>query len=218
VTPVSEIKLIRTDTTLDLSQKAEKVCLRMDHIEVLGWPLRARVVGAPSCCIFFSMKEDSEHVRVSQAATNRRNDSAVRSSGGSESFHYHSLTLNRRLFWSTSVSLRMSLLWKTKEQHQLKRDPVRVRILSTRRSFWLWFHQNYRWPYGWMETTHASERERGGWERSCGGKRRRKKKDKTEFSSFSFVLIWLSPKHVQERRRTHVCSTKSFSGLWANLK
>jgi hypothetical protein len=25
---VSEIKLIRTDTTLDLSQKAEKVCLR----------------------------------------------------------------------------------------------------------------------------------------------------------------------------------------------
>ena len=25
--PVSEIKLIRTDTTLDLSQKAEKVCL-----------------------------------------------------------------------------------------------------------------------------------------------------------------------------------------------
>jgi hypothetical protein len=26
VTPVSEIKLIRTDTTLDLSQKAEKVC------------------------------------------------------------------------------------------------------------------------------------------------------------------------------------------------
>ena len=24
--PVSEIKLIRTDTTLDLSQKAEKVC------------------------------------------------------------------------------------------------------------------------------------------------------------------------------------------------
>ena len=112
---------------------------------------------------FFSMKEDSEHVRVSQAATNRRNDSAVRSSGGSESFHYHSLTLNRRLFWSTSVSLRMSLLWKTKEQHQLKRDPVRVRILSTRRSFWLWFHQNYRWPYGWMETTHASERERGMW-------------------------------------------------------
>ena len=26
---VSEIKLIRTDTTLDLSQKAEKVCLRV---------------------------------------------------------------------------------------------------------------------------------------------------------------------------------------------
>ena len=26
MTPVSEIKLIRTDTTLDLSQKAEKVC------------------------------------------------------------------------------------------------------------------------------------------------------------------------------------------------
>ena len=27
--PVSEIKLIRTDTTLDLSQKAEKVCLEL---------------------------------------------------------------------------------------------------------------------------------------------------------------------------------------------
>ena len=29
MTPVSEIKLIRTDTTLDLSQKAEKVCLHL---------------------------------------------------------------------------------------------------------------------------------------------------------------------------------------------
>ena len=27
--PVSDVKLIRTDTTLDLSQKAEKVCFRM---------------------------------------------------------------------------------------------------------------------------------------------------------------------------------------------
>ena len=26
--PVPEIKLVRTDTTLDLSQKAEKVCVR----------------------------------------------------------------------------------------------------------------------------------------------------------------------------------------------
>ena len=31
---VSEIKLIRTDTTLDLSQKAEKVCF--EHVAVLG--------------------------------------------------------------------------------------------------------------------------------------------------------------------------------------
>ena len=30
MTIVSEIKLIRTDTTLDLSQKAEKVCLMME--------------------------------------------------------------------------------------------------------------------------------------------------------------------------------------------
>ena len=34
MTIVSEIKLIRTDTTLDLSQKAEKVCLR-DKNEVI---------------------------------------------------------------------------------------------------------------------------------------------------------------------------------------
>ena len=31
---VSEIKLIRTDTTLDLSQKAEKVCF--EHVAVLA--------------------------------------------------------------------------------------------------------------------------------------------------------------------------------------
>ena len=30
MTIVSEIKLIRTDTTLDLSQKAEKVCLMIE--------------------------------------------------------------------------------------------------------------------------------------------------------------------------------------------
>ena len=34
---VPEIKLIRTDTTLDLSQKAEKVCFRV----VPGWVLKA---------------------------------------------------------------------------------------------------------------------------------------------------------------------------------
>ena len=34
MTPVSEIKLIRTDTTLDLSQKAEKVCSTVGVREV----------------------------------------------------------------------------------------------------------------------------------------------------------------------------------------
>ena len=34
---VPEIKLIRTDTTLDLSQKAEKVCLK-DQNEVIYTP------------------------------------------------------------------------------------------------------------------------------------------------------------------------------------
>jgi hypothetical protein len=48
VTPVSEIKLIRTDTTLDLSQKAEKVCLRKQHAEVLGRLPHAGVVGTQS--------------------------------------------------------------------------------------------------------------------------------------------------------------------------
>ena len=33
--PVSEIKLIRTDTTLDLSQKAEKVCFPKPNRKVL---------------------------------------------------------------------------------------------------------------------------------------------------------------------------------------
>ena len=33
--PVSEIKLIRTDTTLDLSQKAEKVCYDLFQAEHL---------------------------------------------------------------------------------------------------------------------------------------------------------------------------------------
>jgi hypothetical protein len=42
--PVSEIKLIRTDTTLDLSQKAEKVCclraleaIQMESVRSLGF-------------------------------------------------------------------------------------------------------------------------------------------------------------------------------------
>jgi hypothetical protein len=42
--PVSEIKLIRTDTTLDLSQKAEKVCwsraleaTQMESVQSLGF-------------------------------------------------------------------------------------------------------------------------------------------------------------------------------------
>ena len=44
---VPEIKLIRTDTTLDLSQKAEKVCFRIVWPQVLNRPpaeftLRAR--------------------------------------------------------------------------------------------------------------------------------------------------------------------------------
>ena len=43
MTPVSEIKLIRTDTTLDLSQKAEKVCSGMVAYGTSSKPLRVRV-------------------------------------------------------------------------------------------------------------------------------------------------------------------------------
>lgn len=45
MTPVSEIKLIRTDTTLDLSQKAEKVCSRRNRLEVLSGVDRVGFMG-----------------------------------------------------------------------------------------------------------------------------------------------------------------------------
>jgi len=41
---VPEIKLIRTDTTLDLSQKAEKVCLIQGGPALINTPHRARVL------------------------------------------------------------------------------------------------------------------------------------------------------------------------------
>ncbi len=41
VTHISEIKLIRTDTTLDLSQKAEKVCFKVQELYEL-FPARAK--------------------------------------------------------------------------------------------------------------------------------------------------------------------------------
>ena len=49
MTIVSEIKLIRTDTTLDLSQKAEKVCLgpRIGLAYDDGCTSRAMVPGRP---------------------------------------------------------------------------------------------------------------------------------------------------------------------------
>ena len=48
---VPEIKLIRTDTTLDLSQKAEKVCLDVPPavVEVL-WRANKTVVGVTTLC------------------------------------------------------------------------------------------------------------------------------------------------------------------------
>ena len=48
---VPEIKLIRTDTTLDLSQKAEKVCLDLPPpvVEVL-WRANKTVVGVTIFC------------------------------------------------------------------------------------------------------------------------------------------------------------------------
>ena len=78
---VSEIKLIRTDTTLDLSQKAEKVCSRTERLDFLD---RLLMSGSYGDGMLNSRKEDSEHVRASQVATTRRNDSEVRSSGESE--------------------------------------------------------------------------------------------------------------------------------------
>ena len=60
MTPVSEIKLIRTDTTLDLSQKAEKVCKRR---RVTG--------GCLKICEFASRRSDSLHRQQTMAKTGR---------------------------------------------------------------------------------------------------------------------------------------------------
>ena len=45
MTPVSEIKLIRTDTTLDLSQKAEKVCFKIVHFVFLLYNHTSALMG-----------------------------------------------------------------------------------------------------------------------------------------------------------------------------
>ena len=47
-TPVSEIKLIRTDTTLDLSQKAEKVCSKKGLFETALEICHGSIVGLPN--------------------------------------------------------------------------------------------------------------------------------------------------------------------------
>ena len=55
--PVSEIKLIRTDTTLDLSQKAEKVCVQGDPKRLIKEWFRNSVAGGFSS--FCDVRSDS---------------------------------------------------------------------------------------------------------------------------------------------------------------
>ena len=76
---------------------------------------------------------NTKHVRVGQVATPGGMHPKVRSSGQNykaEASQSNSFTLNHWPFLSTSVLLRMSLLWKTKEQYSLKNDPVRVLIVK----------------------------------------------------------------------------------------
>ena len=114
-----------TNTTLPLWKGDETTVVVFGGCEKLGLLLELNWIKKRGI--------NTKHVRVGQVATPGGMHPKVRSSGQNykaEASQSNSFTLNHWPFLSTSVLLRMSLLWKTKEQYSLKNDPVRVLIVK----------------------------------------------------------------------------------------
>ena len=75
MTIVSEIKLIRTDTTLDLSQKAEKVCSAQapDSTLVGLDPWAGRYEFKQTISFFWSSALETQHGKQQKTSTNDSN-------------------------------------------------------------------------------------------------------------------------------------------------